>query len=242
MTPALAFHSSTIRFETVAKPEKTTENAATAEPAKEEEKKKLTLRERFEENKLYIHRIGTMAGIGVGSYTVYAGAVTGLNLLADIGTDNIVLLSYSAGLASALAMNMIFKTGVGLMSLDPRTSYKAILKRVKEDSRVTAQLGGNLKTSGFRAYSHVDGGVRLRGVKGVDYYGWTRFYRPAALQVMFNLSGEKGNAVIGAELESDGRGGFHYNVLALNNLQTNERTVLAGDGKKSIWKGVTKLR
>ena len=163
-------------------------------------------------------------------YALSADLIVFMSSIEHRHTLEAAFLSGAAVAASGVLFLSIARRYALQVHLPPL--YKQCLRRVRNDDTVKQLIGHRLlvgsqsppaaqfsksdtlvpsapaassstvSASGFRVVNCLPPGPRWRRVTGVTYWGWERFWRPRRAQFVVSLSGERGSAVLLAQVDS----------------------------------------
>lgn len=165
---------------------------------------------------------------------------------------------FAAGFVTALGFSGLAYSASRLVTLKPDIVYNIVIKRIlNNDNSYSIQtqelLGNALSVGDFRAYSYVNARWRnrLEQQQYIQQHGSCglknkilQYYQPKRLQLFFSLNGSKGNGIVSCEVENQYTSSYKpkFVLLAVDNLNTQQRIVLYGDTAYAIYKGIIKLR
>ena len=185
--------------------------------------------------------------VGTGMLFVFKAGLNLVDFFATINFLDVGEVAFIAGLVSGVGLVGCGWLGTRFLRLRPEPIFQHALKRLNTDSTVVQYMGRQITPSNFRAYSFVNGAVRMteeqreraRIAKATGIY---KYWQPKRLQLFFQVTGSNGAiGMVSAEVEKSWRGDHSYNLLSVD-LQTGERIILEGDVNYKIYQGVIKLR
>jgi hypothetical protein len=187
-------------------------------------------------------------GVGVGVLFVIKGGLGIVDFFATLNFLDVGEVAFLAGLLTGIGTVVCGWLGTRFLRLRPEPIFQQALKRLSTDSTVINYLGNNIESGSFRAYSFLNGNLRLttkQKINNTNLNGIYKYWQPRRLQLFFQISGNKG--IVGmasAEVEKNWRGDHKFNLLSVD-LDSNtggERIVLEGPLDYRIYKGIIKLR
>jgi len=197
---------------------------------------------------LYKTRRGTLAslaimgGVGMALYFVLRGGYAMADFFVTINFHDVATISFVAGLATAGVIAVILSYTRRLFVIKPELVYQKILQRVQADPRVGEMLGSSVTPGKFRAYALSEGGLTLAADKADPGSGWSRFWKPKKLQMMFQLQGSQELGMVSFEAKKEFNGDLLFTSLVVDGLKTGQKLILEGDGSDKVYQGIIKLR
>jgi len=157
-----------------------------------------------------------------------------------------VATAFAGGLITAASCGGVLLLSSRLFLLGPETVFRAAMRRVKDDRKVIEVLGGPLRPAAFRAYSFDNANFTIDNFKFSQLReeplaAFKSFYKPRQFQVLFQVQGARGNAIVSAEAERKGSS-LQFNSLAVDILSSGERILLEGTLDKNVYRGHIRLR
>jgi hypothetical protein len=147
---------------------------------------------------------------------------------------------YAGGVASALVAVGGFFVLRRYLSIHPETLFTEVGRLVAANTAVGQLVGRKATPGAFKAYAYTGGlvfkdrSVRRSILDAVSYH-------KHGLQLMYQINGDDGMAMVSAEAVQSLMGGYNITNLAVD-FQNGERVVLKGNPKDVVFKGVVKLR
>lgn len=184
-----------------------------------------------------------LMALGTGIYFVVRAGLYIIEVFASINFLNVGEAAFLAGMTCALLLVGMTRIATRYLRLHPEDVYRNTVKRVLNEAKIQSEIGKNIETSNFRAYSFVDGGVRWKPEPEVEYNGFLdRWWKPRRLQMFFQVKGPSGSGMVSCEVEKDMKGVSRYIVLSFDSFETGNHILLEGDEGRSIYQGIIKLR
>jgi len=207
--------------------------SATPKPAIEDESDTRPFRVRLREN---INDKIQEAKTKGPSYSVVGGTVLGstfmlyqslsfIDFLDQAEVPDAVYASFSTGVAFSLATAAAIGVSKRMLALEPEKVRDTVGARISSDPKVLEFLGGSPQLGNVLSVTVLPGAFRLRKEKGADHGGWERWWKPRTAKILFEVQGEKGKALVLAELQKFVRGFDRYQTLQVLPLDSTREAL-----------------
>jgi len=192
------------------------------------------------------------ASVLFGALLILKGGIWIIHFFSNINFTEVGHVAFLAGIVSGLGLVALFSIGARALSPRPEPVYRMVLKTVSNNGRVIARLGEPITPGKFRAYSIVEGELRVRSnsagptstslAPSPEPGWWQRIWKPRRVQMLFTLNGSRTTGIVSAEVQMDERANPFFRLLAMDVVDgPPERIVLHGDPNYKIEQGPVKL-
>jgi len=158
------------------------------------------------------------------SYSVVGGTVFGsafmlyqslrfIDFLDQAEVPDAVYASFSTGVAFSLATATAIGVSKRMLALQPEQVRDAVGTRISSDPKILEFFGSSPQLGNVLSVTVLPGAFRIRKEKGEDFGGWERWWKPRTAKILFEVQGEKGKALVLAELQKFVRGFDRYQTL-----------------------------
>lgn len=207
----------------------------------------------------YIPRFKSYSRAGVVSVAVGGTVLAGWKLtqfMASLSFSNVAYFGFAAGFLTAGGTAAAIMVGSQIFLLRPETVFRAAIKQVRANQEVQKALGGVPKPASFKAYSFDNGNLRISGLweklaqmaeqeqsspQGSADFLKGRIWKPRQLQLLFQVSGPLGHAMVSAQVQRIG-GKLQFNSLCVDIMNSGQRIVLSGTKEAVVYQGHIRLR
>lgn len=125
-------------------------------------------------------------GVGVGVMFVFKLGLNMVEYFATINFLDVGEVAFMAGLLSGVGIVGCAALGTRFLRLRPEPIYQHAMKRITADPTVAAYMGQQINAGSFRAYSFLNGSVRMTAEqreKAVQQTGIYKYWQPKRLQM-----------------------------------------------------------
>ena len=159
------------------------------------------------------------------SYAVFSLSVDLVVFLDSVHHADTLEYAFIAGATVLGSSLLFFSLARRYLPTPSAPAYRVALRRLRRDPQVREALGGRLRfgpalldtgssslpssasvasamgASGFRLVTRLPAGIRWTADPGAVYWGWERYWKPRRLQFVATVEGDKGHAVMLAQVD-----------------------------------------